>query len=407
MPQVDIYGKGAEVKDKNPALTAALKEAYDKYLASEVKVDRDAAMGIPYAIYEADQKELVKEAYQKAGLDPKAVPENVDLGAWYNITTKYNGTSGDPQRMIELTVPYEDGRTKDEAGARDAIAMGIANGWGDDQITAYKDKYNEEHSGKEGWLYENLGIKGSDFAKIALIAAGGWALAPAAGAAAAGTAASTGAASGLAGTLGMSQGLAATALNAGALNAGVTLARGGNIGDALKSGVTAAAFSGVGGWAKDLAKPVLGNIGASVASGAATGALGAGLSGGDWKQGAITGAVSGGINEVSKAAGGLAKEGATELGKTASNIIGGATQAVTNTALRGGNVGNTLQSVAAQTLGNTVGGWAKQETGSQFAGDVAKEVTTAVASNKKPGIIGSVAKNIYQSAGVSNPLATI
>lgn len=400
MPQVDIYGKGAEVKDKNPALTAALKEAYDKYLASEVKVDKSS--GIPYAIYEADQRELVKEAYQKAGLDPKQVPKEVDLGAWYNITTKYNGTSGDPQRMIELTVPYEDGRTKDEAGARDAIAMGIANGWDDNQITAYKDKYNEEHSGKEGWLYQNTGIKGNDLAKVALIAAGGWALAPAAGAATA-----AGSASGLAGTLGMSQGFAATALNAGALNAGVTLARGGNIGDALKSGVTAAAFAGVGGWAKELATPVLGSAGASVASGAATGALGAAATGGDWKQGAITGGISGGINEASKFAGNLAKTETAELGKTASNLIGNAASTVTNAALRGGDVGKSLEVAAANTLGNYAGGWAKQETGSQFAGDVAKEVTTAIATNKKPGIVGSVAKNIYQASGVSNPLATI
>ncbi len=407
MPQVDIYGTGAKVEDKNPKLTAALKEAHDKYLSSEVEVDKSS--GIPYAIYTADQKKLVEEAYQKAGLDPKQVPKNVDLQSWYNITTKYNGASGDPQRMLELTVPYDDGRTKDEAGARDAIAMGIANGWDDAKITQYKDQYNAEHSGKEGWVYQNLGIKGNDLAKVALIAAGGWALAPAAGAAGAAATGATTAASGLAGTLGMNAGLAATALNAGALNAGVTLARGGNIGDALKSGATAALFSGVGGWAKDLATPVLGSTAASVASGAATGALGAGITGGDWKQGAITGAISGGINEASKYVGNLAKTETAELGKTASNVIGNTTAAATNTLLRGGNVGNTLQNVAANTIGNTVGGWAKQETGSQFAGDIAKEVTTAAVTNKKPtaGIVGSVAKNIYQASGVSNPLAKI
>ena len=409
---VDIYGKGAEVTDKNPKLTAALNEAYEKYLASEVKVDRDSSMGIPYAIFKADQRELVQEAYTKADLDPKSVPAAVDLGAWKNISTKYNGTSGDPQRMIELTVPYEDGRTKDEAGARDAIAMGIANGWDDKKITQYKDQYNNDHSGKEGWLYANTGIKGNDFAKVAAIVAGGWALMPAAaatGAAAAGTAAATTAASGLAGTLGMSAGWGATALNAGALNAGITLARGGNIGDALKSGVTAAAFSGVGGWAKDLATPALGGVGASVASGAATGALGSAVTGGDWKQGVINGAISGGINEVGKLAGGFAKGETAELGKTTSNVIGTATQAATGTLLRGGDVSQALQNVAANTIGNTVGGWAKQETGSQTAGDIAQGVTTAVVSGKKPttGIITGAARNIFQSSGVSDPMAKI
>lgn len=406
---IDIYGKGAVVKDKNPALTKALNEAYEKYLASEVKVDND--YGIPYAIYEADQRQLVQEAYSKAGLDPKQVPQAVDLGAWYNISTKYNGTSGDPQRMIELTVPYDDGRTKDEAGARDAIAMGIANGWDDAKITQYKDQYNADHSGKEGWLYQNLGIKGNDLAKVAAIAAGGWALMPAAGAAAAGTAAAAGstAATGLAGTLGMNAGFAATALNAGALNAGITLARGGNIGDALKSGATAAVFSGVGGWAKDLATPIVGSTAASVASGAATGALGSALRGGDWKDGALTGAISGGINEASKFAGGLAKESTAELGKNVSDLAGNAAAAVTNTALRGGDIGKAAENLAINYAGKTAGSYAKEATGSDVAGGLTQALTTSAITGKPniPGLISAFETKkpsaVFAKAGVADP----
>lgn len=405
---IDIYGKGAKVEDKNPKLTAALNEAYDKYLASEVKVSRDDAMGIPYAIYEADQRQLVQEAYAKAGLDPEKVPKAVDLGAWKNISTKYNGTSGDPQRMIELTVPYEDGRTKDEAGARDAIAMGIANGWDDKKITEYKDQYNADHSGKEGWLYANLGIKGNDLAKVAAIAAGGWALMPAAGAVAA-TGATT-AAGGLAGTLGMNAGMAATALNAGALNAGITLARGGNIGDALKSGVTAAAFSGVGGWAKDLATPIVGKTLASVASGAATGALGSAVRGADWKDGLVTGAISGGINEASRFAGGLAKESTAELGKTVSDLAGNAASAVTNTALRGGDLKKAAENLAINYAGKTAGDYAKEATGSDVVGNLANTVTTSAITGKPnvTGLLSSFATKkpdaVFANAGVANPL---
>ena len=408
---VDIYGKGAEVKDKNPALTAALNEAYDKYLASE-KVDRDQERGWT-STYTADQHELVQEAYTKAGLDPKTVPNTVDLGAWKNISTKYNGTSGDPQRMIELTVPYADGRTKDEAGARDAIAMGVANGWDDKQITQQKDQYNNDHSGKEGWFYENLGIKGSDLAKVAVIAAGGWALMPAAGAAAtgaaaAGTAATT-AASGLAGTMGMSAGWGATAVNAGALNAGITLARGGNIGDALKSGVTAAAFSGVGGWAKDLATPFVGSTLASVGSGAVTGALGSAVRGGDWKDGAINGAISGGISEASKAVGSFAKDNTIELGKGASDFAANAASAVTSTALRGGNLGKAGQNLAINFAGQAAGDFTRDSTGSDTAGILASNFIGNGGKLNVPSLINSLdtKKSVYSLAGVADPAARL
>ena len=155
---------------------------------------------------------------------------------------------------------------------------------------------------------------------------GGWA-APAASAAAT-------PATGLAGTLGMNAGVGATALNAGALNTGISLVQGKNIGDSLKSGVMAAALSPVGGWAKSAiggaasgvlgktAGGIVGNIGA----GAATGAAGAALTGQDIGKGFTNGIISGAINSVGGAAGKLAKEA------TGSNLVGGVTSAaVSNT----------------------------------------------------------------------------
>lgn len=154
---------------------------------------------------------------------------------------------------------------------------------------------------------------------------GGWA-APAAAAATPAT--------GLAGTLGMNAGVGATALNAGALNTGISLVQGKNIGDSLKSGVMAAALSPVGGWAKSAiggaasgvlgktAGGIVGNIGA----GAATGAAGAALTGQDIGKGFTNGIISGAINSVGGAAGKLAKEA------TGSNLVGGVTSAaVSNT----------------------------------------------------------------------------
>ena len=159
------------------------------------------------------------------------------------------------------------------------------------------------------------------------------------GAAAGGGAAATGAAAatpatGLAGTLGMNAGVGATALNAGALNTGISLVQGKNIGDSLKSGVMAAALSPVGGWAKsaiggatsEVLGKTMGGIVGKIGAGAATGAAGAALTGQDIGKGFTNGIISGAINSVGGAAGKLAKDA------TGSNLVGGVTSAaVSNT----------------------------------------------------------------------------
>lgn len=148
---------------------------------------------------------------------------------------------------------------------------------------------------------------------------GGWA-APAAAAATPAT--------GLAGTLGMNAGVGATALNAGALNTGISLVQGKNIGDSLKSGVMAAALSPVGGWAKSAIGEATAGLGsgisktlATVGAGAATGAAGAALTGQDIGKGVTNGIISGAIGAVSGEAGKLAKDA------TGSDLVGSVTKA--------------------------------------------------------------------------------
>lgn len=207
-------------------------------------------------------------------------------------------------------------------------------------------KYRDAHPYFDGWDnvnphpesqlgngFEEFFKQVRPFAAMAAMAYGGWALSGAGAAGAAGAAAAT-PATGLAGTLGMNAGIGATALNAGALNTGISLVQGKNIGDSLKSGVMAAALSPVGGWAKSAiggaasgvlgktAGGIVGNIGA----GAATGAAGAALTGQDIGKGFTNGIISGAINSVGGAAGKLAKEA------TGSNLVGGVTSAaVSNT----------------------------------------------------------------------------
>jgi hypothetical protein len=180
-------------------------------------------------------------------------------------------------------------------------------------------------------------------------ALGGWS-------AGATTAAAATPASGLAGMVGMKSGMAATALNSGALNAGITALRGGSLEDSLKSGLTAAALSPVGGWAKGVVGEATAGLGkgisnaiASTAAGAATGAAGAALTGKDIGKGATTGLIAGGI----------------------------------------------------QSFGNAVGGWAKQETGSDLVGMAASAGTKAVLGKKQNNLslLGSLVDGGIEAFG--------
>ena len=245
----------------------------------------------------------------------------------------------------------------------------------------------------------------------ALIATGGavagWSTG---GAAAAGTAGATTGATGLAGTLGMNAGMGATALNAGALNAGVTAVMGGDLKDVLKAGVTGAALSGVGGWAKEAATPFLGNAGASVASGAAMGATGAALTGGDVMQGLTRGAVAGGVSEVGKFAGDAAKSATADYGKTFSSLAGNAANVATRTALTGGDAGTAAGRFATGLASGTVGGWAKEATGSDTAGNFAGMATGSLISGRTPtraGLLNSLIQSNFKSAGVKDPMEKV
>lgn len=239
-------------------------------------------------------------------------------------------------------------------------------------------------------------------AAIGAMAYGGWAMSGAgaiAGAAASGGSAATG----LAGTLGMNAGIGATALNAGALNTGISLLQGNNIGDSLKSGATAAALSPVGGWAKGAIGSATAGLGSgisgalsSVGAGAATGAAGAALTGLDIGKGAITGALSGAASEAGKYVGGVVKEstnGSEFSGKTASTL--------TNTAIKGG----TLQGAAGSLLGSYAGAEAKETTGSDMVANVAEGAVSSAVTGKKNNLKASLVNGAIKD--FTNPMGSV
>ena len=167
----------------------------------------------------------------------------------------------------------------------------------------------------------------SQLANVAINAAGGNALAgyiPA---------------SGVAGALGMNAGMGATALNAGVTNAAVNLAGGGNMESALKAGVTGAVLSPVAGWASSGVKELLPdtlsaaakNAVGSVASGAATGGVGAAITGNSITDGILNGAKNGAINAAGNYVGGLAQEA------TGSQTVAGAASGGIQAILHGTN----------------------------------------------------------------------
>lgn len=149
----------------------------------------------------------------------------------------------------------------------------------------------------------------------------------------AGTAAAATPASGLAGYMGMNAGYGATALNSGALNAGMSLARGNNIGDSLKSGATAALLSPVGTFAGKYTGSLLGDT--------------------------------------------FSKPITSGLSTIAGNTVAGGAQG----AINGRGVGEGMQTGFMNGLvnagGNYVGGIAKNETGSKNVGDFTNQMTTA------------------------------
>jgi hypothetical protein len=146
-------------------------------------------------------------------------------------------------------------------------------------------------------------------------------------------------ASGLAGTLGMNAGLGATALNTGALNTGMGLLRGQNIGDALKSGATGALLSPVSGYVGDL---VGGGTVGTLAGNTALGGVQGLISGKGLADGARDGFVNGLVSEAGSYMGGKAS------GLTDSKFAGTAANTLTQTALKGGDASAAIDSLASQ-----------------------------------------------------------
>lgn len=195
---------------------------------------------------------------------------------------------------------------------------------------------------REGVVSTNKGgLLGNWGVPLAMLAAPFAAAAAGVGSAAGATAASTGsagAASGLAGKLGMDAGLAANALNSGALSTGMNLARGQNFGEALRGGLASAAMSPVGGWAGNAATGALSNSGLSpatikalggIASNTATGGASAALRGQNVGKGLTSGFANGLVGAAGNYVGGLTRA------STNSELAGNAASALAQGALRG------------------------------------------------------------------------
>ena len=148
-------------------------------------------------------------------------------------------------------------------------------------------------------------------------------------------------ASGLAGYLGMNAGYGATALNSGVLNTGMSLARGNNIGDALKSGVTSAFLSPISTYVGDAAGGgLVGQVAGSTASGGVQGLI----NGQGFGKGLGTGLTNGLVGAAGSYMGGMTKDA------TGSDFAGSAADTLTKSALRGNLNGATLDSLATQYL---------------------------------------------------------
>ena len=218
-------------------------------------------------------------------------------------------------------------------------------------------------------------------------AATGSALATAAPGLTAGGLTGTTTASGLAGLMGMESGKAATAVNTGALNTGVGLARGQKPLDALKGGVTAAALSPVGSFVSDsVGGGYMGKLAGSTAVGGLQGvATGRGL-----VDGAQQGLVAGGIDIAGDYVGGMARNA------TGNKFAGTAANSLTQSTLKGLPPGATLDSLATQYAAGEL----KDLTG--LDPTVAKTVVS-LARGKKVSPIGALTQ---YAAGKAAPVGS-
>jgi hypothetical protein len=182
------------------------------------------------------------------------------------------------------------------------------------------------------------------------------------------------AAPGLAGMIGMESGKAATAVNTGALNTGVGLARGQKPLDALKSGVVSAALSPVGSYVSDT---VGGGVVGKLAGNTAVGGLQGVATGRGLVDGAQQGLVAGGIDIAGDYMGGLARNA------TGNKFAGTAANSLTQSTLKGLPPGATLDSLATQYAAGEI----KDLTG--LDPKMAK-IVIDLARNKKVSAVGAL-----------------
>lgn len=262
-----------------------------------------------------------------------------DSGKWTTTPALRQGSAGgkfgpsivwEPNRIVSNT-PTEDGfdYIDDPSGAGRYYIYQPRNvsTWGNSDVT---DRWDGD-TGK--WLGASTGATGlrslANFVATAAAmyggvsamgAAGSGAAATGAGTTGAGTAAAGSGAGTAAGTGGLNWGAigSAAAKNA-AINAGMTLAQGGDLSDALKSGALGAVTGGAGGAMAGY------GVNPMLAQGA-TGALGAAARGGDGSdilRGAAGGAISGGIGQLGQNYGWSPEATAAARGAAGAAVGGG------------------------------------------------------------------------------------
>ena len=242
-----------------------------------------------------------------------------------------------------------EGKTVDQA-YNDAVAQWQKNQEANAGApTAYQNKQDLATELNPAWRQGAVSTGDMWTVPLAMLAAPFAAAAVGAGAAAGTTAATP--ATGLAGQLGMNAGMGATALNTGAFNTGMSLLRGQNIGDSLKSGLTSAALSPVGTMAGNAVGSALSDYGLTptqlnavktIANNTAIGGVQGGLTGKGVGAGLQTGLVNGLVNAAGNYVGSEAKLA------TGSNAAGTAANTLTQAYLRGGVNDKTLNTLAQQ-----------------------------------------------------------
>jgi hypothetical protein len=93
-------------------------------------------------------------AYKAAGLDPSAIPKNIDLGMYNTLAHEYKVDPSKIDSTLRESTYYDDGRTKNEANTRDLLAKGLNEGKASEDMWKDVHAYNDAH--QNGDIFKQL-----------------------------------------------------------------------------------------------------------------------------------------------------------------------------------------------------------------------------------------------------------